>query len=72
MYKVTLSQMATASSFAAGHRLRIEIAGTNFPQYERNMNTGGNNYDETRPIVALDVIYHDQGHGWFLEVPVVP
>jgi uncharacterized protein len=71
VYKLTLSQMVTASSFAAGHRLRIEIAGTNFPKYERNLNTGGNNFDEDKPLIAEDVIYHDRRRSSFLQLPVV-
>ena len=31
---------------------------SNFPNYERNLNTGGNNYDETSWVVAENTIYH--------------
>jgi uncharacterized protein len=71
IYRIVLRQMATASWFLPGHRLRIEIAGTNFPEYERNMNTGGSNHDETRPVTARDVVYHDRSHASFLELPRV-
>lgn len=71
-YRIVLRQMVTASSFAPGHRLRIEVAGSNFPEYERNMNTGGANYDESRPVIARDVIYHDTSRASYLEIPVVP
>jgi len=72
VYKIELQEMVVASRFAPGHRIRIEIAGTNFPQYERNMNTGGRNYDESKPAVAEDVIYHDATRPSALEFPVVP
>jgi len=71
VYKIDLRQMVVASQFAPGHRIRIEIAGTNFPQYERNMNTGGRNYDESNPVVAQDVIYHDTTRPSVLALPVV-
>ena len=29
----------------AGHRLRIEVSSCNFPRFDRNLNTGGNNYE---------------------------
>lgn len=72
VYKVVLREMVTASHFSPGHRLRIEIAGTNFPNYERNLNTGGRNYDETVARMARDVIYHDAAHASYLQIPVVP
>jgi predicted acyl esterase len=72
VYKVELREMVTASQFAPGHRIRIELAGTNFPQYERNMNTGGRNYDEDKPVVAEDVVYHDAARPSALDLPVVP
>ena len=69
IYQITLGQMVMASHFAPGHRLRIEVAGTNFPQYERNMHTGGRNFDETDPLVAHLTLYHDREHASFLQVP---
>ena len=63
--------MVFASRFAPGHRLRIEIAGTNFPQYERNLHTGGRNYDEVQPVVAHLKVHHDREHASFLQFPVV-
>lgn len=71
IYKVVLQEMVTASHFAPGHRLRIEIAGTNFPEYERNLNTGGPNFSEAHAVVAHDFIYHDRRHRSFFEIPVV-
>lgn len=71
IYQVTLGQMVFASRFAPGHRLRIEIAGTNFPEYERNLHTGGRNYDEVQPLVAHLKVHHDREHASFLQLPVV-
>ena len=39
--------MTTSNFFEVGHRIRIEISSSNFPRFDRNLNTGGNNYDET-------------------------
>jgi putative CocE/NonD family hydrolase len=58
VYKVTLAPMNTSNFFAAGHRIRIEVAGSNFPRFDRNLNTGGNNYDETTAIPAHTAIHH--------------
>jgi hypothetical protein len=58
VYKVTLQPLTTSNYFAAGHRVRIEISGSNFPRFDRNLNTGGNNYDETKGVVAHNTIHH--------------
>jgi len=71
VYAVHLRQMVLASHFAPGHRIRIEIAGSNFPEYERNLHTGGENYSETKAVVAINSIYHDRAHPSVLELPVV-
>jgi putative CocE/NonD family hydrolase len=60
VYKVALQPMTTSNYFAAGHRLRIEVSSSNFPRFDRNMNTGGNNYDETKGVVAHNVVHHSR------------
>jgi putative CocE/NonD family hydrolase len=62
VYKVTLQPMNTSNYFAAGHQIRIEVSGSNFPRFDRNLNTGGNNYDETQGIVAHTAIHHSKEH----------
>jgi putative CocE/NonD family hydrolase len=58
VYKVTLQPMNTSNFFAAGHRIRIEVSSSNFPRFDRNMNTGGNNYDEDKGVVAHNAVHH--------------
>jgi putative CocE/NonD family hydrolase len=58
VYKVTFQPMQTSNYFAPGDRLRIEISSSNFPLYDRNLNTGGNNYDETTGVVAHNEVHH--------------
>jgi hypothetical protein len=60
VYKVALQPLTTSNYFAAGHRLRIEISSSNFPRFDRNMNTGGNNYDEITGVVAHNVVHHSK------------
>ena len=47
VYKVTFQPMNTSNYFEAGHSIRLEVTSSNFPRFDRNLNTGGNNYDET-------------------------
>ena len=60
VYKVQLQPMNTSNYFDAGHRIRIEVSGSNFPRFDRNMNTGGRNYDEEQGIVAHTAIHHSK------------
>jgi uncharacterized protein len=58
VYKVVLQPMTTSDYFDAGHRLRIEVSSSNFPRFDRNMNTGGNNYDEAKGVIAHNAVHH--------------
>jgi len=58
VYRVKFQPMTTSNYFAPGHRLRIEISSSNFPRFDRNMNTGGNNYDEVKGVVAKNAVHH--------------
>ena len=50
--------MTTSNYFPAGHKVRIEVSSSNFPRFDRNLNTGGNNYDEIKGVVAHNSIHH--------------
>jgi hypothetical protein len=71
VYKVTLQPMTTSNYFEAGHRMRIEVSSSNFPRFDRNLNTGGNNYDEAEWVVAHNAIHHSTRHPSKLTVTVV-
>ncbi|MGC1483121.1 MAG: CocE/NonD family hydrolase [Candidatus Acidiferrum sp.] len=60
VYKVTLQPLNTSNYFEAGHQLRIEISSSNFPRFDRNLNTGGNNYDEEKSVVAHNAVHHSK------------
>ena len=46
VYELQIDVDATSNYFPPGHRIRVQVSSSNFPLYERNMNTGGNNFDE--------------------------
>jgi putative CocE/NonD family hydrolase len=71
VYKVALQPLNTSNYFPPGHRLRIEVSSSNFPRFDRNLNTGGNNYNETHGIVAHNVIHHSTQYPSSLMVTVV-
>jgi putative CocE/NonD family hydrolase len=72
VYKVTLQPLTTSNWFAPGHRLRIEVSSSNFPRFDRNLNTGGNNYDEWSAVVATNTVHHSKQYPSSLTVTVVP
>ena len=72
VYKVTLQPLNTSNYFKPGHRLRIEISSSNFPRFDRNLNTGGNNYDEAKGVVAHNTVHHSTKYPSSVTVTVVP
>jgi putative CocE/NonD family hydrolase len=71
VYKVALSPMTTSNYFEAGHRIRIEVSSSNFPRFDRNMNTGGHNYDEVEGVVAHNSVHHSRQHPSQVKLTVV-
>jgi putative CocE/NonD family hydrolase len=71
VYKVTFQSMNTSNFFAAGHRIRIEVSSSNFPRFDRNMNTGGKNYDEVASIVAHNSVHHSKQYPATVTISVV-
>ena len=72
VYPLKIDLHATSNYFPAGHRIRLEISSSYFPRFDRNLNTGGNNYDETQPVVAENTIHHSGKLASFITLPVVP
>jgi hypothetical protein len=70
-YKVTLQPLTTSNYFDVGHRLRIEVSSSSFPLYERNLNTGGRNYDEEKGLVAHNAVHHSAQYRSTLTITVV-
>lgn len=71
VYELSVSPMSTSNYFAEGHRIRIEVSSSNFPRFTRNLNTGGNNYDETEGVVANNTVHHSRGYPSQIRLPVV-
>ena len=72
VYKVTFQPIDISNYFKPGHKLRIAVSSSNFPRFDRNLNTGGNNYDETRGVVAHNAVHHDSQYPSQITLTVVP
>jgi uncharacterized protein len=71
-YPIAVDLWATSNVFLAGHKLRLEVSSSNFPRFDRNLNTGEEQARATRMIKATNVVYHDKAHPSALIVPIVP
>jgi uncharacterized protein len=71
IYKVDLTPMSTSNYFKKGHRIRVEISSSNFPRFARNLNTGGNNYDEKEGVIAHNKIHHSSKHTSQIKLPMI-
>jgi putative CocE/NonD family hydrolase len=70
IYEITIPIQPVANLFKAGHRIRVDISSSSFPNYDINRNTG-NPKDRTWRI-ANNTIYHAADNASYIEIPVVP
>jgi uncharacterized protein len=71
-YKITIDMLATSNVFLAGHKLRLEVSSSNFPRFDRNLNTGGDQSHDTQMISAKNSVLHDKDHPSAINLPVIP
>lgn len=71
VYEIKMTPMSTSNYFEKGHQIRIEVSSSNFPRFDRNLNTGGNNFDESEGVIATNSIHHGTKSLSRIVVPVV-
>jgi putative CocE/NonD family hydrolase len=67
----TIDLTAVSQVFRKGHRIRLNIASSSFPEYDRNMNTGNAVGEDTRGIPAMQTIYHQADCASYIDLPVM-
>jgi putative CocE/NonD family hydrolase len=72
VYRYEIQVWPTSNLFKTGHRVRLEIASSDYPQFDPNPNTGGSLAHGTATIVATQTILHDADHPSTLILPVIP
>ncbi len=72
VYEIRIDAGETANVFLRGHRIRLEISSSNFPKFDRNLNTGGPAADEVRSMPANQTVYHGGARASRLELMVLP
>jgi uncharacterized protein len=71
IYKVTIDMWATSNVFLKGHMLRLEVSSSNFPRFDRNLNTGEATGAGRNFASATNSVYHDAEHPSALVLPVI-
>ena len=59
VYRYDIDLWATSQVFRRGHCIRVAVTSSDFPAYERNLNTGADNHRTTAMQVAQQTVYHD-------------
>jgi len=72
IYRYEIPLRPTGIVFKKGHRIRVEITSSDFPIYNRNLNTGKDPYTSTEMVKATQTIYHDRQHPSHILLPVIP
>jgi putative CocE/NonD family hydrolase len=67
-----ISMGNTSCLFRKGHRIRIDISSSNFPAFDRNMNTGNPPGEDAQGIPAMQTIFHQEGYASYIDLPVIP
>lgn len=70
-YEFKLDMWETSNVYRKGHRIRLEVSSSNFPRYNRNLNTGNPVATDTEIRVAHQTIYHDAEHPSLVTLSVV-
>jgi uncharacterized protein len=70
-YAITIDLWSTSVVFLPGHRIRLDITSSNFPRWERNLNTGQSNATTTETRPARQRILHDAEHPSFVALSVM-
>lgn len=71
-YQVTIDAGVTSYLFRAGHHIRVEVSSSNFPRFDRNLNTTGAMADSMRPQRATQTVFHEKKYPSAIYLPVIP
>jgi putative CocE/NonD family hydrolase len=71
VYPFHIDLWSTSNVFLKGHRIRLEVSSSNFPRFDRNLNTGKNAADDQTSVKATNTIYHDAKYPSALILPIV-
>ncbi|MEW6754242.1 MAG: CocE/NonD family hydrolase [Candidatus Latescibacterota bacterium] len=71
VYAYRIDLWATSNVFLEGHRIRVEVSSSNFPRFDRNLNTGLDFAADSTWARAEQTIYHTAEHASHIVLPVI-
>ena len=71
IYPFHIDLWSTSNVFLKGHRIRLEVSSSNFPRFDRNLNTGKSAANDQTSVKATNTIYHDGKYPSALMLPIV-
>ena len=71
-YQISIDAGVTSYVFFPGHRFRLEVSSSNFPRFDRNLNSAGPNADQTKAVKARQTVLHDERYPSAIILPVIP
>jgi uncharacterized protein len=72
VYRFEIDLVGTSIAFLRGHRIRVHVTSSHFPQFDRNPNTGARFGTTKEMRVAQQTIYHDAERPSHIVLPVIP
>lgn len=71
-YQIAIDAGVTSYVFFSGHRIRLEVSSSNFPRFDRNLNSADSNADVAKTTKARQTVFHERDYPSALILPVVP
>jgi putative CocE/NonD family hydrolase len=71
VYEITITMNPTGNCFLPGHRIRVDIQSSDFPNFDRNHNTGGDDYFDAELQVAHQTVFHNSHYASHVVLPVM-
>ncbi len=71
-YQISVDAGVTSYVFSTGHRIRIEVSSSNFPRFDRNLNSFRLNAEESKITKARQSVYHEKGYPSAVLLPIIP
>lgn len=72
VYAIEVEPFPTSNLFKAGHRIRLDIASSNFPHFDVNPNTGEPEGQARRSRIATNTVHMDRTRPSHVVLPIIP
>ena len=72
VYEIRVTAFPTSNLFKAGHRIRLDVASSNFPRFDVNPNTGAPEGEGLDRRVARNTVFLDSGRPSHVLLPIIP